>query len=103
MRWDEEFDVICVGSGLGGLSAALTASQRGARVLVVEKFSLLGGVCALSSGQLWLGPNHLAAAAGIPDTDEAAHSYLTHLSRGFADADRRRAFIERSREALRYF
>jgi 3-oxosteroid 1-dehydrogenase len=103
MRWDEEFDVICVGSGLGGLSAALTASQRGARVLVVEKFSQLGGVCALSSGQLWLGPNHLAAAAGIPDTDEAAHSYLTHLSQGFADPDRRRVFIERSREALRYF
>jgi 3-oxosteroid 1-dehydrogenase len=103
MRCDEEFDVVCVGSGLGGLSAALTAAQRGARVLVVDKFPLLGGVSALSSGQLWLGPNHLAAAAGIEDTDAAADAYLKHLSQGFADAERRRTFIERSREALRYF
>lgn len=103
MRWDEEFDVVCVGSGLGGLSSALTAAQRGAKVLVVEKFHLFGGVCALSSGQLWLGPNHLAAAAGIEDSDAAADAYLAHLSQGFADAERRRAFIERSREALRYF
>jgi 3-oxosteroid 1-dehydrogenase len=103
MRCDEEFDVVCVGSGLGGLSAALTATQRGAQVLVVDKFPLLGGVSALSSGQLWLGPNHLAAAAGIEDTDAAADAYLTHLSQGFADAERRRTFIERSREALRYF
>jgi 3-oxosteroid 1-dehydrogenase len=103
MNWDEEYDVVCVGSGLGGLSAALTAAQRGAQVLVIEKFHLLGGVCALSSGQLWLGPNHLAAAAGIADSDADANSYLSHLSQGFADANRRRNFIERSREALRYF
>src|SRR3546814_11166126 len=60
IKWDEDFDVICVGSGLGGLSAALTAAQRGARDIVLEKFELLGGVSALSSGQLWLGPPHLA-------------------------------------------
>src|SRR5271154_2956298 len=102
MRWDEEFDVICVGSGLGGLTAALTAAERGAKVLVVEKFHLLGGVCALSSGQLWLGPNHLAAAAGIADSATAVDAYLTHLGQGFADAQRRGVFIERSGEALRY-
>src|SRR3546814_13720095 len=48
IKWDEDFDVICVGSGLGGLSAALTAAQRGARAIVLEKFELLGGVSALS-------------------------------------------------------
>lgn len=103
MEWDEDFDVVCVGSGLGGLSAALTAAERGAHALVVDKFPLLGGVCALSSGQLWLGPNHLAETAGIVDTDAAADAYLTHLSQGFADPERRHTFITRSREALRYF
>ncbi len=103
MKWDEEFDVVCVGSGLGGLSAALTAAQRDAKVLVVEKFELLGGVQALSSGQLWLGPNHLAEEAGIEDSDEKVHGYLTQISQGFSDDERRKVFIERSREAVRYF
>lgn len=102
MNWDEEFDVVCVGSGLGGLSAALTAAERGATALVAEKFHLLGGVCALSSGQLWLGPNHLQEPDGIEDDDAAADAYLSHLSQGFATADRRKVFIERGREALRY-
>jgi 3-oxosteroid 1-dehydrogenase len=101
MGWDEDFDVVCVGSGLGGLSAALTAAECGARAIVLEKFEQLGGVSALSSGQLWLGPNHLQGPAGIVDAD--ADAYLTHLSQGFSTADRRRIFIERSRDALRYF
>ncbi len=103
MRWDEDFDVVCVGSGLGGMSAALTAAERGARAIVIEKFDLLGGVSALSSGQLWLGPNHLQEPDGIEDNDADADAYLSHLSQGFATADRRRTFIERGREALRYF
>lgn len=103
MLWDEDFDVVCVGSGLGGMSAALTAAERGARAIVIEKFDLLGGVSALSSGQLWLGPNHLQEPDGIEDDDASADAYLSHLSQGFATPDRRRTFIERGREALRYF
>jgi 3-oxosteroid 1-dehydrogenase len=103
MPWDEDFDVVCVGSGLGGLSAALTAAERGAGAVVLEKFELLGGVSALSSGQLWLGPNHLQQPHGIDDSDADADAYLAHLSQGFSTPDRRRTFIERGREALRFF
>jgi len=103
MRWDEDFDVVCVGSGLGGLSAALTAAERGTRAVVLEKFELLGGVSALSSGQLWVGPNHLQEAEGIEDDDADADAYLMHLSQGFATPERRKAFISGGRAALRYF
>ena len=103
MRWDETFDVVCVGSGLGGLSAALTAAERGASAVVLEKFDLLGGVSALSSGQLWLGPHHLQTSEDIADSDADADAYLSHLSQGFSTADRRGTFIERGREALRFF
>jgi len=102
MPWDEVFDVVCVGSGLGGMSAALTAAHRGASALVAEKFHLLGGVSALSSGQLWLGPNHLQEPDGILDSDSDAEAYLAHLSQGFATPDRRKVFIARGREALRF-
>lgn len=101
MHWDEDFDVVCIGSGLGGMSAALTSAERGSTAIVLEKFDLLGGTCALSSGQLWLGPHHLQSCA-LEDSDEDADAYLAHLSQGFATSDRRRVFIERGREALRF-
>ena len=96
MSWDEQFDVVCVGSGLGGMSAALTAAERGTSVLVAEKFEQLGGISALSSGQLWLGPNHLQTE-GMADSDADADAYLSHLSQGFATPDRRKTFITRGR------
>jgi 3-oxosteroid 1-dehydrogenase len=52
MSWDEEYDIVCVGSGIGGLSTALTGAARGATAIVLEKFHLLGGASGLSSRQL---------------------------------------------------
>jgi 3-oxosteroid 1-dehydrogenase len=49
MSWDEEYDIVCVGSGIGGLSTALTGAAKGATAIVLEKFHLLGGVSGLSS------------------------------------------------------
>src|SRR3546814_912487 len=78
IKWDEDFDVICGGSGLGGLSAALTAAQRGARAIVLEKFELLGGVSALSSGQLWLGTHQLKEREGIEENEAEARAEQKH-------------------------
>src|SRR3546814_18634920 len=89
LKWDEAFDVICVGSGLGGLSAALTQAQRGARAIVLEKLELLGGVSAQSSGPLWLGPHHLQERDGRDDTDAVADDYLNHLLKAFRTPERR--------------
>jgi 3-oxosteroid 1-dehydrogenase len=103
MAWDEEYDTISIGSGIGGLSAAITAAERGARPLVLEKFELLGGVTALSSGQLWPGPNHLAEAEGIQDSPDKAKQYLDHLGQGLASPEIRDKYIARSHECLLFF
>lgn len=103
MSWDEEFDVVCVGSGIGGLSAAITAAEKGAKVIVIEKFHLLGGVSALSSGQLWVGPNHVSEAAGMKDNLEDAQSYMNHLTQGLAIPELRDAYFAGSREAIHFF
>jgi 3-oxosteroid 1-dehydrogenase len=71
-----ESDVVVVGSGAAGLSAALAASARGARVLVLEKAHVLGGTTAMSAAGIWVPANHHMLAAGIPDSAEEAHTYL---------------------------
>lgn len=103
MAWDEEYDVVCVGSGIGGLSTAITAAEKGATVVVIEKFHLLGGVTALSSGQLWVGPNHVSEAAGIKDDLDKAQSYMTHLTQNLAIPEIRDAYFSGAREAIHFF
>lgn len=53
MNLGQQWDVIVIGSGLAGLSAALSASENGAdRILVIEKLPVLGGHSRLSTGSL---------------------------------------------------
>jgi len=103
MQYDGEYDVICAGSGIGGLSTAITAAERGARVLVLEKFDKLGGVTALSSGHLWPGPNNVSEKAGIADTSSQAQTYMDSLSRGLSNESLRTNYLTRSREAVEFF
>lgn len=60
------FDVIVVGSGIGGSSAAAAAARAGARVIMLEKSATLGGSAALSAGMLWTAPDLDAYRRRIP-------------------------------------
>jgi succinate dehydrogenase/fumarate reductase flavoprotein subunit len=48
-----ECDLLVIGGGMAGLSAAGYAAQRGARVILLEKATQLGGSAALSGGFVW--------------------------------------------------
>ena len=102
-QYDDDYDVICAGAGIGGLSAAITAAERGARVLVVEKLDKLGGVSALSLGQLWPGPNNVAEDLGIADSNSEAQKYLDYLSQGLSIESLRKEYLARSRETVEFF
>ena len=67
-QWDMEADVVSIGSGIGGLSAAITAHENGASALVLERTEQVGGVTALSMGEVWVAGNHHAAELGIEDS-----------------------------------
>lgn len=72
------YDVVVVGSGAGGLAAAVTAAHGGARVLVVEKAATCGGASAWSGGWMWAPCNRFARAAGVREDVSAPRTYLEH-------------------------
>lgn len=75
-KWDHEFDLLVVGSGGGGMTAALVAKKMGLNVLVIEKTELYGGSTARSGGALWIPNNYLLAEDGINDSFERAYKYM---------------------------
>ncbi|WP_433737247.1 FAD-dependent oxidoreductase [Pseudomonas putida] len=75
---DVDCDVLVVGSGAAGLSAAVTAAWHGLKVIVVEKDPVFGGATAWSGGWAWVPCNPLARRGGIIEDVEQPRTYLKH-------------------------
>jgi 3-oxosteroid 1-dehydrogenase len=84
-HWDIEADLVSVGSGGGGLAAAITAHDHGASAMVLERTDQVGGVMAYSLGEVWIPGNHLAAELGIEDSPESGYHYVKSLGMGYAN------------------
>jgi len=97
------YDVIVIGSGAGGLAAAVTARTLGLEVLVLEKAALFGGTTARSGGVLWIPCNALSRAFGVVDDVEAARTYLRHETGLFYDAERVEAFLRNGPRMVDFF
>jgi 3-oxosteroid 1-dehydrogenase len=87
------YDVIVVGSGAAGMTAALCTAQHGLRTLVVEKAEHFGGSTARSGGGIWVPNNAVLAANGVSDSPERARTYLEHIA-GEVPAELRQAFLD---------
>jgi len=74
-----DWDVIVVGSGASGLTAAVRAAHARLKVLVVEKADYFGGTTALSGGGIWIPNNPQAHAAGIVDPPERVRQYVLEV------------------------
>jgi succinate dehydrogenase/fumarate reductase flavoprotein subunit len=90
----DAYDVIVLGSGAAGLTAAFTAAHEGARVAVFEKHSRIGGTSSWSGGHVWIPNNPHMAEVGASDSPEDAMAYLMSLSRGLVDERLVRAFVD---------
>jgi len=93
-RQEVEYDVLVVGTGASGMSAAVTAAYEGLKVLVVEKAPVYGGTTARSGGWLWIPGTRLAKEQGINEPTGAARAYLKHEATTHFDGDRVDAFLE---------
>jgi len=100
--WDLEVDLVAVGSGLGAISAAIAAHDRGLRVAVLEKAPRLGGVSGFGGGEVFVPNNRPMRELGIEDSDEAGRRYFEFLSAGFADPKLQAALLENMKPAIEY-
>ena len=111
--WDETFDVVVVGSGAGGMTAALTASAAGRRVVLLEKADHYGGSTALSGGGIWAPNNPTLLRNGLGDDPADVRAYLqavvgdrvpaARLDTFAAAAPLAIEFLERQSSHLRFF
>ena len=91
------YDVVVIGAGAAGMSAALFSSICGARTLLVEKTGFVGGTSALSAGSVWIPNTRHAPDAG--DSVENVGRYLQQIIGNRADASLRAAFLRAGPEA----
>lgn len=98
--WDDETDLLVLGSGAAGFSAAIYGRQRGLDVLVCEKSSVVGGTSATSGGFIWVPGTAQAQAAGAVDSLENARTFLRHELGSYYRADLVDAFLQAGPEAV---
>ncbi len=102
MNFDKQVDWLVAGTGAGGMTGAVVASELGGDVLVVERAGVYGGTTALSGGVAWIPGNHLQQTVGIDDSIEEGLQYLNSLIGDSVRPARIRAYAERADEMLQF-
>jgi 3-oxosteroid 1-dehydrogenase len=100
--FDHVVDVLIVGSGGGGMAAALTAHAAGLDTLVVEKSSHFGGSTALSGGGIWVPGAPAQRREGYVPEPEGVVEYLRKITGGLVSEARIRQYVESAPRMLEF-
>lgn len=98
----EIFDVVVVGAGAAGMSAALTAATQGLSTVLIEKSQYWGGSTSRSGGGVWIPNNSVLRRDGVVDDVESARTYVKSIVGDVVAPDRIDTYIDRGPEALDY-
>ncbi|ORC01657.1 3-ketosteroid-delta-1-dehydrogenase [Mycobacterium persicum] len=100
--FDHVVDVLVVGSGAGGMTAALAADAAGLQTLVVEKSRHFGGSTALSGGGIWVPGAPAQRRAGYTPAPADVIEYLRRVTDGLVSAARIRQYVESAPKMLQF-
>src|ERR1700754_2699211 len=101
-EWDRECDFLVVGSGGGGMTAALRAHDSGLDTLVIEASAKFGGSTGMSGGALWVPNNQHMPSANVQDSFEDGLQYVRKVAGERADDPKVRAYVEHAPQMVRY-
>ncbi len=98
--FDHEVDVLVVGSGGGGMTAALKADAEGLDTLIVEKSPQFGGSTALSGGGIWVPGAPSQRRAGYTPPPDGVFEYLKRITGGLVSDARLRTYVDEAPEMM---
>jgi len=101
-NWDEIADVVVIGSGFAGLTAAIEARNAGASVIILEKMKAPGGNSIISDGGIAAAGTLMQEKAGIKDSPELMYSDMLKAGLGLNYPALVREVAEKSNEVLQW-
>jgi len=98
----KDYDVVVIGGGAAGLSAAIEASDAGSKVALLEKMPFVGGSTLLSGGIIYATGSEIQEKAGVQDSVDDLVNYWMERSEGHADETLLRTVAERSGDTINW-
>jgi flavocytochrome c len=101
-RWDETIDVIVVGSGFAGLTAAIEAHNSGASTLVLEKMNAAGGNSIISDGGIAAPGTELQKKYGFVDSPDMMYEDMMKAGLGINYPELVRVVVDNARDVFQW-
>ncbi|QEN13407.1 FAD-binding protein [Mycolicibacterium sp. ELW1] len=101
-HFDHSVDVLVIGSGAGGMTAALRADALGLDTLIVEKSPKFGGSSALSGGGIWVPGAPSQRKAGFCPDPDGVFTYLKTITDGLVSDERLRAYVHNAPSMMEF-
>lgn len=102
IEWNEEADVLVIGSGFAGLAAAIEVKLAGATVKILEKMAIHGGNSSINGGGMAAAGSPLQKELGIEDSPEKMLEDMLYAGLYLNHVDKARIVAEKSSEAVQW-
>ncbi|MFC1920376.1 flavocytochrome c [Chloroflexota bacterium] len=100
--WDEIADVVIIGSGFAGLTAAIEAHNYGASVIILEKMAAPGGNSIISDGGIAAAGTSFQKKEGIEDSPDIMYDDMLKAGLGLNHPELVREVTEKSNEVFQW-